>query len=370
MKTRLYHTSRQVNAAATAFNSALAVAARASASCQVAVSKQASYATLQQDSGRLAGASATAQMRLRALSQTLRQARVDVLLAAAVTSDVVYVYFALGMVLCVLSAAGVATRNKCTLHCALALALPVVLTLSIVCCALMVVVTVLGDFCIDPAANFILFLPREPLVQDAAQYYLTCAPAAGAGAAGTAARRLWQGIDVPSQTVLGNAVPVLFKQGSYLAAVTQCYDASKAAGTNGTVPATFARAREAVASINNVSSAVSCGAVHAVFVDAVSGPLGVCGAIMTGSFSLLVAWFVFSGCVFAAMCSVAVLTPCLGAGPGEADASAPPWHNRPDRDHVVVETWSPVPSPRVTKDGEAKHSEGALYSATRVAVHV
>ena len=348
--------------------------------CQAAVGAQAYYATLRRDSTRLVSASATAQQRLGALAHTVRQARVDVFYAVTAKNDVVYVYFALGMLLCVWLAVGAVTRSVGVLLVALVPAWLVVLTLSVVCCALMVAASALGDFCVDPVANFVLFLPNEPLVQDAARYYVTCTPTAptAAGTAGT--RVLQQGINVPSQTVLATALPTLSKERQYLAAVAQCYagggGGGNSAGTgSGTVPGTLARANDAVASIYNASSSVSCGAVQDAFVSAVTGPEGVCGATMTGLFALLVALFVFSGCVFAAMCSVAALTPCLRTQERhEADATAPPWHEQADRDHAVIETCSPPLSPLAlaAKDGETKHSGGTAppYSATGVVNYV
>ena len=50
----------------------------------------------------------------------------------------------------------------------------IVAVLTIACCGLLAVVMVLGDFCMEPAHNTLLFLPPDTRAQAVGEYYTTC----------------------------------------------------------------------------------------------------------------------------------------------------------------------------------------------------
>lgn len=385
--TLVSQTSDSVSAAATSINSVLNLNT-VNSTCRTAIRLLPVYrnvqyyrAVVQKMSTGISGYSEQYARVSAEASGRLDQARIA-------KDDALYAYYALGMSIALLIVLAMGIQHRLLMQLTFVPAALIVATLTVACCCLLGMTMVIGDFCMSPYSNFLLLFPKGG-VRTNVQQYLSCTLALPANAlqvqyavdaadvvgiadiadtAGVARQLSWslpsfslpaysQPTD-PLETVLPlipsavstSTLPVL--SNPYLQAVVQealALRSCRSSSDQAAVVDAVTGARQAVAAVANTSSALDCHHAKDLFATTVTH--GLCGNTMEGIYVLTVCLFVFSGCLFAAMCVACVLWQYFGEP--RTDTSVPAWP-----DEVIEASPTSPPYPYELDEGGRRRGSG------------
>jgi hypothetical protein len=229
-----------------------------------------------------------------------------------------------------------------------------VLALTIICCIWMIIVTVLGDFCMDPTSNTLNQL-KDMSFYDTANYFFTCT--------GTNPLTAPQDDLEQAGDQLLSALDQLITTGS-----VGCYQNADLILANASLTDAFVQ-------IDDLMSAVSCVPIQYAFQELVHE--GLCTHSFTGMFALWIGLFVCSGCLFLLNFVSGILYQYFG--PVMWNMGNPKFVKEPfDASHEVLYQNDLESPPQQSKDGRGSTvpsaPDVALYdedpSNTRMALEL
>lgn len=193
--------------------------------------------------------------------------------------SVIVIFFLVVVLVVFLYGAGEYTQSRLLMRASLVLSALIVISLTAACCLVMVLLTVMADFCMSPRTNTLGLIGdhSSPLYVELA-YYTSC---------GGTSQNPYK-ISVDTSVIQNLALNNTFVQISGLPTISR-----KCSGD------LFSRTRSVSTSVAQINSLISCPSVYSFWNEAVH--LGLCDSGYSGFFDTWLAFFVCSGLLFFAM---------------------------------------------------------------------
>ena len=205
------------------------------------------------------------------------------------TTGVVLVFFLILVIIVYLYFVGECYESRLLMRTSLALSAVIVIALTAACCLVMVILTVLADFCIDPAANVLSLIDdKKSFLYQEVQYYTSCTT--------ENPYRIDVDISVDQTQKLNSTFNVLLSYFDSYVAPTLGVDTSV---THSCSNFLFSKSTEVAAQVAKIQELIDCPPVNAFWNEAVN--LGLCTWGFAGLYDTWLAFFVCSGLLFFGM---------------------------------------------------------------------